>query len=143
MIFILKEIRKHGFGNVFWYSGALRDSDVEFLKMKNVFFNRYPRIKDVAYKKPCGDILNRMNKLFPEDFNFYPIGYNLPEDQTELRAYMNKYENEYFIAKPSSGTQGNGIKLVNQYSDVQKVALKSYDDLVVQKYIKSPLLINK
>jgi glutathione synthase/RimK-type ligase-like ATP-grasp enzyme len=84
-----------------------------------------------------------MKRLFPSEYYFDPITFFLPEETFELKNYMKYHPNEYFIAKPSSGTQGNGISLVNSYAEVKKASLHSFDELVVQKYISKPLLINK
>ena len=42
-----KETRVAADGNIFWYGLALRDNDVELIKMKKAMINRYP-LMDVS-----------------------------------------------------------------------------------------------
>jgi glutathione synthase/RimK-type ligase-like ATP-grasp enzyme len=49
-----------------------------------------------------------------------------------------------FIAKPSRGRGGEGISLVQRFQDLpQSWQIRASSDLLVQRYIKKPLLIDK
>ena len=47
--------------------------------------------------------LNIMAKYFPEDFNFFPKTYTMPEDLKTLEKAMAK-KTKYFITKPNTGS---------------------------------------
>lgn len=49
-------------------------------KRPKVLFNRYPGFEALARKKDLSMILTRMSKYFPEDFNYVPKEYLLPEE---------------------------------------------------------------
>ena len=44
-----------------------------------------------------------------------------------------------YIAKPLQGSQGDNIVL---FKDIREISNKKYDDLVVQRYINNPFLLN-
>ena len=68
----------------------------------------------------------------------------MPEESEELEQYMKDHPKFTFIAKPSRGRGGEGIMLVQKFSDLPKNwNVSGYNDLLVQRYIKKPLLIDK
>jgi len=54
----------------------------------------------------------------------------MPTDKAELKADM-KRKKTYFIAKPSSGSQGEGITLIRKLADV-RVLNKTIEDFIIQ-----------
>ena len=57
-----------------------------------------------------------MNKLFPEEYNFFPFTWNIPSDYTQLARYDTKLREQelnthYYIYKPEAQAQGKGIKI--------------------------------
>lgn len=51
--------------------------------------------------------------------------------------------NPTFIVKPDSGSQGDGIYLIRDPSDLKLMAGSPAKQAVVQEYIQKPLLIDK
>lgn len=82
-----------------------------------------------------------MQRFFPEDFNFTPASFLLPDEVQELEDYMRNFPNQTFIAKPSKGRGGDGIFLVKKFSELPRSALTT--DFIVQRYIDNPYLIDK
>ena len=90
---------------------------------KAVFFKSYRKIK---------------NK-FPNDFNFYPESYVLPEDKEIVKEKFSDYkqnENDLWLFKPPTGSLGLGIKLLKNFDDFLKSSF-------ISKYITNPLLLNE
>ena len=44
----------------------------------------------------------RLQAVFPEDYNFFPATYNLPDDFKEFLAQINGKRNRTFIVKPEA-----------------------------------------
>jgi len=74
-------------------------------------------------------------KFGHSEFGFIPTTYILPRDRRLLRE--NWKQNETYIMKPAASARGIGIKLVTKLDQVPKKRA-----LIIQKYIKNPLLLN-
>jgi glutathione synthase/RimK-type ligase-like ATP-grasp enzyme len=85
--------------------------------------------------------LSRLQRFFPEDYNFSPASFLLPDEVNDLEDYMRNYPQSTFIAKPSKGRGGDGIFLVKKFSELPRSALTH--DFIVQRYIDNPFLIDK
>lgn len=59
-----------------------------------------------------------MRRTFEKDFKFCPISFQLPEESEACEAYMKKHPSFTFIAKPSKGRGGEGIILVQKFTDI-------------------------
>ena len=74
--------------------------------------------------------------------NFLPLTFNLPKEFTQLSVkfheeeMLNKDQN-YWIMKPIGKSRGRGIKVISSLSELNYI-----DNIVVQKYIANPLLID-
>lgn len=79
--------------------------------------------------------LNKLRKLFPKDYNFYPRTWVLPGDLPDFKTHFGK--KKVFILKPEASCQGRGIFLVKNIED-----LTITEGYVAQEYVKSPLLID-
>ncbi len=89
-------------------------------------------------------MLNRLQKYFPDAFEFYPRTYIIPNDVKRLCADLaSSNGKKTYIFKPSAGSQGEGIHLFKTYADYESL-LKSQQghDFVVQEYIAQPLLVD-
>ena len=53
--------------------------------------------------------MQRMSNYYPDDYDFVPDTFCLPEDSAALESRMKK--GETFIVKPRSGSEGCGIFL--------------------------------
>ena len=68
-------------GHLIWFGLPLRMSDVEILQKRAswLLFNRYPSMEVMARKKVLSKALSRLSRLFPNDYNFAPPEFLLPE----------------------------------------------------------------
>ena len=137
-----KEIAfSEGTGNILWYGNALRDQDLEVIKKNSdAVFNRFPLMDHFAKKNILSVILSRLQRFFPEDFAFMPDYYLLPEEIDDLQLSMKDNPECTFIAKPSKGKAGKGIKIIKNFSELPKAAQEH--EYLVQRYIEDPLLAN-
>jgi len=98
-------------------------------------------IKDTFSKSILASLLNRMQKFFPEEYQFYPRSWSYPEECGELDSYIKQRkqlgESPTFILKPSHGSLGVDIFLFKDLSDVDYP-----ESAVVQEYISNPLLLD-
>ena len=125
--------------NIFWVDVALIHE-----RFKNVLpwqiVNHIPGMNNIARKNRMAQHLNKMHKLYPIEYSFYPRTWVLPQDMTDFKAqfdnYGNSLQNKYFIVKPDAGCQGKGIFITRSLSEVPS------QDVVAQTYIKKPLLID-
>jgi tubulin polyglutamylase TTLL6/13 len=53
----------------------------------------------------------RMQKEFPDEYNFFPVTFMLPHDFKEFMALLGEKRNKTFIVKPEASSQGKGIFL--------------------------------
>ncbi|XP_063744981.1 tubulin polyglutamylase TTLL11 isoform X2 [Eleginops maclovinus] len=90
-----------------------------------------------------------MQELFPEEYDFYPRSWILPEEcqqfSTQIRMVKENDAtvNPTFIVKPDGGSQGDGIYLIRDPSDLKLMVGSQAKQAVVQEYIQRPLLIDK
>ena len=98
-------------------------------------------IKDTFSKSILSSLLNRMQQLFPDEYQFYPKSWSYPEELDELGLYIeqkNKHgESPTFIFKPSHGSLGVDIFLFNDLNSVDYP-----EPAVIQEYISNPLLLD-
>ncbi|CAI2361331.1 unnamed protein product [Moneuplotes crassus] len=135
-----KEVHNSITGSLIWFMSALRDIDLKILAYKKCYFNRYPRANLICRKSKFHSIMRKYTRFFPEEFDFIPDTFLLPD---EFRAFSRKFSSspdKVFIAKPSMSKGGEGIFFVKKKKDVSKDALKSVN-FVVQEYIQNPLLL--
>jgi len=99
-------------------------------------------MSSVAHKVELTRQLNRMKKLFPQEYSFYPKTWILPDEYPELIASVSKNSNSVFIVKPDLGSQGDGIFLMNNPYDVHFSPLLA-KPCIVQRYIERPYLLEK
>ena len=93
--------------------------DISMIQNKGSFYyNRYPGLEILARKKLFCSVVNRMRRTFEKEFKFCPVSFQLPEESESLEAYMKNHPKFTFIAKPSRGKGGEGITLVQKFSDI-------------------------
>jgi tubulin polyglutamylase TTLL5 len=84
----------------------------------------------------------RMSPKAAQVFNIIPLTFILPKEYVNFLECFSELEDKegklnYWIIKPAAKSRGRGISLVNDLSQI------SYGEpIVVQRYIKNPLLIN-
>ena len=75
--------------HVHWYGLALREHDLDVIRHgRKGWYNRYPGAEVLARKKEMCHILNRMQRLFPAEFDFSPRAFLLPEEEKDLELHM-------------------------------------------------------
>lgn len=80
--------------------------------------------------------------------SFHPTTFVLPRDYTELDRYWRSSPNKLFIMKPPASARGNGIKVINDISQIPESAIPTSNDviskksaIIVQEYISNPCLL--
>ena len=95
----------------------------------------------MSHKAELAKHLNRMRLFFPDDYNFFPRTWILPDEDEEfamfIQAQKKKARSPTYIVKPAGGTQGEGIFLIQNPRDLTGIKLPS----VVQEYVSDPLLL--
>ncbi len=132
----------HGLeGDVVW-TGSPVPWEETYLATE-MHLNRVPGASDISEKKLTGFYLNKFQEYFPENYDFYPKTFLLPEETADLQEYMKSNPNKTFVAKPTAGCQGDGIILIKKFQDLPSSPFSSaLKDIVVQEYIDNPLLID-
>lgn len=80
--------------------------------------------------------LLRMQKRFPEFYNYFPKTYLLPSDGNEFSSQF-KGKLKTFIIKPEGSAQGRGIYLIQSADQVP-----TDEHLIAQKYLTKPYLLD-
>jgi len=100
--------------------------------------NHFPGMSEICRKDFLTRNMNRMAKLFPKEYNFYPKAWCLPADYADLSNYARQKKNKTYICKPDSGCQGRGIFITkNPFKDI-----KPGDNYVAQVYVSRPFTID-
>lgn len=94
----------------------------------------------MASKSRLGHIINFMQKFYPDDYDFVPKTFILPKDEEACRKAMSKNKSKTWICKPSKGSQGDGLQLINEIWEVSEITQR--DEYIIQSYIEKPLLVN-
>lgn len=97
--------------------------------------NHFPGMHGICKKNYLSWNLNKMMKMFPNEFNFFPKTWVLPGDYIDFKSNLNK--KKVFIVKPEASSQGRGIFLIRKLEDIN-----ISERYVVQEYLKDPLLID-
>lgn len=100
-------------------------------------YNHFPNSKFFLGNKAEFAYIIQKNPAYDSFPRFLPYTYILPRDRDALFKAMRSHPSACYIAKPPSGSCGNGIKLVT-YSDFYYISPNS----VVSEYIARPLCID-
>ena len=145
---ILTQIAKSAFGwrivsiedettddsDLIWTDIAIQPERLSRLKPYQKI-NHFPGMHELARKNYLAKNLNKMQKLYPNDFNFYPKTWLYPSEFPSLK--FSPHKNATYIVKPESGSQGKGIFLTR--------SLEGFDEnekYVIQEYLQNPMLID-
>uniref|UniRef100_A0A2S2QNK7 Putative tubulin polyglutamylase TTLL2 n=1 Tax=Sipha flava TaxID=143950 RepID=A0A2S2QNK7_9HEMI len=126
--------------NLWWKSAGFSLSHYKHQKIWQ-FSNHIPSGSTLCRKDNLWRYLKRMKNIFGSSlFDFSPDSYNLPLEYTKLAAECSHDsdigEKSIWICKPVGKSQGKGISLISQIGELV------YDtNIVVQKYVKNPMLI--
>ena len=97
-------------------------------------FNHFPCTWQLGRKDNLWKNYKILHQIFPEDFNFIPETYIIPEDQSQfVKSYESKPDYNW-IVKPVASSRGRGIRLLTNLNTLPKKCL-------VSKYIEKPHII--
>ena len=89
----------------------------------------------------------RMFKAFPEQYNFFPKTWVIPNESNDLRNHFTQHnlnpsnkKKITYIVKPDGLSQGKGIFLSRSLDHIFEVTMKV--GYIVQQYIDKPHLID-
>uniref|UniRef100_A0A6P7FFY5 Tubulin polyglutamylase ttll6-like n=1 Tax=Diabrotica virgifera virgifera TaxID=50390 RepID=A0A6P7FFY5_DIAVI len=99
--------------------------------------NHFPGMLEICRKDLLARNLNRMIRLFPRDYNFFPKTWCFPADLGEALTYSRVRKNKTFILKPDAGSQGRGIVITKSLKEIRPC-----DRGICQVYISKPFLID-
>lgn len=107
--------------------------------------NKFPGMAEIAHKINLTRALDNMRLLFPDEYDFYPRSWFLPDQFHDFAAdsayaqRQNPKLRQTYIVKPDAGTQGEGIYLI---SDPRDYEITKKERHVVQEYVSNPLLMD-
>jgi len=145
---IIQKNKEFGWKEVFGFEGDVMWSGLEIpwestYLANEILLNRIPGMKLLAHKKTTAFYLNKFREFYPEEFDFFPRTFLIPEEVDEFKEYMNDNPGKLFIAKPTSGSQGDGIILIKKWSDLPSFSYTTVsNEMVVQEYVEKPLLLD-
>lgn len=134
--FSYKEVSEGEPWNMYWTDLSISIERCKEMKRYQKI-NHFPGMLEICRKDLLARNLNRMLRLFPKDYNFFPKTWCLPADLGEVLAYSRMRKNKTFILKPDAGSQGRGIVITKNLKEV-----KPSDRVICQVYISRPFLID-
>ena len=137
--------------DLIWFDLGIDSSVLTGLKL-NQKVNHFPSMHKISRKMSLAKNLNKMKKLFPNDYRFYPSSWSWPIEGADLKSYIfNKYKrlktrnysegslaHPTFIVKPDNMSCGRGIFITNNIKDIP-----TEDNFLIQEYISKPHLLDK
>ncbi|XP_019874887.1 tubulin polyglutamylase TTLL6-like [Aethina tumida] len=110
----------------------------KYKKMKRYQkINHFPGMSELCRKDLLARNLNRMSKLFPKDYKFFPKTWCLPFDYSDAILYSTNHKNCSFILKPDRGSRGKGIEIIRSLKNISPIVRK-----ICQVYVNRPYLVN-
>ncbi len=125
--------------NLHWIDTSVSIERVMRMK-KFQKINHFPGMAEISRKDFLAKNLTRMQKMFPEDYNFFPATFTMPNDANLLRDFVRSKKGKKkltLIVKPSVGCQGKGIYLASSCDKINMT-----EPVVAQTYVRNPLLID-
>lgn len=131
--------------DIYWHGVSFHDNE----NIVSGQVNKFPGMVEMLRKINMSRAVRTMQELFPEEYDFYPRSWILPEEYQQFTTQIRLVKendatiNHTFIVKPDGGSQGDGIYLIRDPSDLKLVTGSQAKQGVVQEYIQKPLLIDK
>ncbi|XP_066514680.1 tubulin polyglutamylase TTLL11 isoform X2 [Hoplias malabaricus] len=131
--------------DIYWHGVSFHDNE----NIVSGQVNKFPGMIEMLRKINLSRAVRTMQEVFPEEYNFYPRSWILPEEyqlfSTQIRLLKDNDSTlkPTFIVKPDSGSQGDGIYLIRDPADLRVFSGSQIKQAVVQEYIQKPLLIDK
>lgn len=134
--FTYKEVSEGENWNMYWTDLSITvDRCKEMKRFQKI--NHFPGMLEICRKDLLARNLNRMLRMFPRDYNFFPKTWCFPADLGEAITYSRIKKNKTFILKPDAGSQGRGIIITKTLKDIRPC-----DKGICQVYITKPFLID-
>ncbi|KAK1334192.1 hypothetical protein QTO34_005192 [Cnephaeus nilssonii] len=130
--------------DIYWHGVSFHDNNIFSGQV-----NKFPGMTEMVRKITLSRAVRIMQNLFPEEYNFYPRSWILPDEFQLFTAQVQMVKDgdpswkPTFIVKPDGGCQGDGIYLIKDPSDIRLSGTLQRRPAVVQEYICKPLLIDK
>ncbi|XP_068970574.1 tubulin polyglutamylase TTLL13 isoform X4 [Bombus flavifrons] len=134
--FGMKEVTEDSSWNLYWTDLSVSVERAKDMKRYQKV-NHFPGMTEICRKDLLARNLNRMLRLFPKDYNFFPKTWCFPADHGEAIAYAKLRRSKTFIIKPDTGCQGRGIYLTKNLKDV-----KPSERMICQVYVARPFLVD-
>lgn len=131
--------------DIYWHGVSFHDNE----NIVSGQVNKFPGMVEMLRKINLSRAVRTMQELFPEEYDFYPRSWILPEEYQQFSTQIRMVKesdatvNPTFIVKPDGGSQGDGIYLIRDPSDLKLMVGSQIRQSVVQEYIPKPLLIDK
>ncbi|KAM4715161.1 tubulin polyglutamylase ttll6 [Anableps anableps] len=132
----LKEATEDEDWALFWTDCSVSLERVRDMKRYQKI-NHFPGMSEICRKDFLARNLNRMQKLFPKDYNIFPRTWCLPADSSDFQAYTRAKKRKTYICKPDTGCQGKGIFITKSTKDIQPG-----EHMICQVYISKPFIID-
>ncbi|XP_069024824.1 tubulin polyglutamylase TTLL11 [Embiotoca jacksoni] len=130
---------------IYWHGVSFHDNE----NIVSGQVNKFPGMIEMLRKINLSRAVRTMQELFPEEYDFYPRSWILPQEYQQFSTQIRMVKendatvNPTFIVKPDGGSQGDGIYLIRDPADLKLVVGSQAKQAVVQEYIQKPLLIDK
>lgn len=128
--------REQETSNVLWTDSIMGVDTCRFMKRFQKI-NHFPGMFEICRKDLLARNMNRMLKLFPNDYHIFPKTWHLPADYGDAVKFSRQHRNRTFILKPDQGAQGRGISLTKSLKEINP-----HDHMICQLYLHRPLLID-
>ncbi|KAF5927294.1 tubulin polyglutamylase TTLL13 [Diceros bicornis minor] len=132
----LKEVGEDEEWTVYWTDCSVSLERVMDMKRFQKI-NHFPGMTEICRKDLLARNLNRMQKLYPTEYNIFPHTWCLPADYGDFQSYGRKQKTRTYICKPDSGCQGRGIFITRNPREI-----KPGEHMICQQYISKPFLID-
>lgn len=131
-----KEVAEGENWNMYWTDLSITIEKCKDMKRFQKI-NHFPGMLEICRKDLLARNLNRMLRLYPKEYNFFPKTWCFPADLGDALTYSRVRKNKTFILKPDTGSQGRGIVITKSLKEV-----RPYDKGICQVYITRPYLID-
>ncbi|XP_070532399.1 tubulin polyglutamylase TTLL11-like [Ptychodera flava] len=135
--------------DVYWYHGGAPFCEHREDPPNKGKVNKFPGMRDILDKASLSCTLDRMMALFPNEYDFYPRSWTLPEQCESFvseataackRKKSSKHKKCY-IFKPADSSEGNGIHLLRTPEEIVSKLRVYTKPAIVQEYISDPALV--
>ena len=123
--------------SIMWSVGNMKSEIYQSLS-KYQKVNHFPRSVEITRKDCLCKNITKMQSLYGyRHFDFVPKTFVLPQELPLLVEEAENSSNKFWIVKPAASSQGRGIFVTNNISDIP-----NNTQLIASKYINDPLLVN-